>query len=172
MATTTSIPVEVYLHSSYEPDAEYVDGRIEERGVVTGEYDHNAVQLALLLWFSRWGKEWNVRVIQEQRIRVAPERVRIPDVCVFYRDAPIEQVFTHPPLVCIEVLSPEDRMVRMEERMGDFQRFGVKNIWVIDPKKQIGWSFVSDNWVRTDTFMVSGTPIRLSLTELFAQMDA
>ncbi len=27
MATTTHVPVEVYLRSSYEPDAEYVDGR-------------------------------------------------------------------------------------------------------------------------------------------------
>ena len=31
MSTTTRIPVEVYLRSSYEPDAEYVDGEIEER---------------------------------------------------------------------------------------------------------------------------------------------
>ena len=31
MATTTHVPVEVYLRSSYEPDAEYVDGKIEER---------------------------------------------------------------------------------------------------------------------------------------------
>ncbi len=31
MATTTHVPVEVYLRSSYEPDAEYVDGEIEER---------------------------------------------------------------------------------------------------------------------------------------------
>jgi hypothetical protein len=31
MSATTNIPVEVYLRSSYEPDAEYVDGKIEER---------------------------------------------------------------------------------------------------------------------------------------------
>ena len=31
MATTTHVPVEIYLRSSYEPDAEYVDGKIEER---------------------------------------------------------------------------------------------------------------------------------------------
>jgi hypothetical protein len=41
MATTaeaTHVPVEVYLKSSYEPDAEYVDGVIEERPM--GEFDH------------------------------------------------------------------------------------------------------------------------------------
>lgn len=169
MATTATIPVEIYLQTCYEPDAEYVDGHIEGRNV--GEYDHNAVQLALLLWFTRWGKEWNIRVIQEQRIRVASDRVRIPDICIFYRDQAIEQVFTRPPLLCIEVLSPEDRMVRMEERVEDFQRFGVEHIWVINPKNQTGWDWVSGNWNRVETFTVPGTPIRLSLPEMFAHME-
>lgn len=31
MATATFVPVETYLRSSYKPDAEYVDGEIEER---------------------------------------------------------------------------------------------------------------------------------------------
>jgi hypothetical protein len=45
MSTTTRIPVEVYLRSSYEPDAEYVDGEIEERPM--GENDHSAWQDAI-----------------------------------------------------------------------------------------------------------------------------
>jgi Uma2 family endonuclease len=169
MATTTHIPMEVYLHSSYEPDADYVDGEIEERNV--GEYDHNSVQKALLIWFYLRGKEWNVRAIQEQRMRVSATRVRIPDVCVFYRDLPIEQVFTKPPLVCIEVLSPEDRVSRIEERIEDFLHFGVKSVWVIDPAKQTGWDCSSGNWVRATDFTVPRTPVQLSLAELFASID-
>jgi Uma2 family endonuclease len=107
MATATHIPLEVYLRSSYEPDAEYVDGDIEERNV--GEYDHSAVQKAVLIWFYLHEKEWHIRGIQEQRTRVAPSRVRLPDVSVFSRDLPIEQVFTRPQLIAVEVLSPEDR---------------------------------------------------------------
>ncbi len=42
MATATTVPIEVYLRSSYEPDAEYVDGVIEERPM--GELDHAAWQ--------------------------------------------------------------------------------------------------------------------------------
>ncbi|MGA3370369.1 MAG: hypothetical protein ABSC48_01265 [Terracidiphilus sp.] len=34
----THVPVEVYLNSSYEPDSEYVNGRIEERPM--GEWNH------------------------------------------------------------------------------------------------------------------------------------
>ena len=40
VAAVSHIPVEVYLRSTYEPDAEYVDGEIEERPM--GEYDHAA----------------------------------------------------------------------------------------------------------------------------------
>ena len=45
MATVTYVPVEAYLRSSdYEPDAEYVDGQIEERPM--GEFDHSDWQAA------------------------------------------------------------------------------------------------------------------------------
>lgn len=54
----TNVPLEEYLRTDYEPDAEYVDGEIEERNV--GEYDHNLVQLALVEWFRKRGREWGV----------------------------------------------------------------------------------------------------------------
>jgi Uma2 family endonuclease len=169
MATTTHIPLEVYLRSSYEPDADYVDGDIEERNV--GEYDHNAVQKAVLIWFYLHEKEWHIRSIQEQRTRVAPSRVRLPDVSVFSRDLPIEQVFTRPQLIAVEVLSPEDRHSKIDEKIQDYIKFGVQNVWVIDPKRRIGWDCSTGNWVRTDQFTAKQTTIYLSLSELFASID-
>jgi Uma2 family endonuclease len=47
------------------------------------------------------------------RIRVKPDRVRIPDICLFLAE-PREQVPTTPPFICIEILSPQDRMSRVE----------------------------------------------------------
>lgn len=105
MATTSQISIDTYLTTSYQPDVDYVDGVLEDRNV--GEYDHNVVQMAILFWFHQLGKKWRIRSIQEQRTRVASTKVRIPDVCVFSRDVPIEQVFTRPQLIAIEVLSPE-----------------------------------------------------------------
>jgi hypothetical protein len=49
MASTTLISVSEYLKSSYRPDCDYVDGRVEQRNV--GEHDHAALQAALILWF-------------------------------------------------------------------------------------------------------------------------
>jgi hypothetical protein len=39
MATATRIPIEQYLRTSYEPDADFIAGEIEERNL--GEYDHH-----------------------------------------------------------------------------------------------------------------------------------
>ena len=45
-----------------------------------------------------------------------------------------EQILTKPPFLCIEVLSPEDRMTRVEERINDYLDMGVPYIWVVDPE--------------------------------------
>jgi hypothetical protein len=47
MATTSQVPLEHYLRTSYEPDAEYVDGPIEEGPAP--EFDHASRQQAILL---------------------------------------------------------------------------------------------------------------------------
>jgi Uma2 family endonuclease len=97
--------------------------------------------------------------------------VRIPDVCVFSRDVPIEQVFTKPQLIAIEILSPEDRHSRIEERMNNFRDFGVPNLWVVDPATRSGWDLSAGSWVRKERFEVANSPIYLSLPELFAKID-
>jgi Uma2 family endonuclease len=170
MATSARISITEYLHSTFEPDAEYVNGEIEERNV--GEYDHNAVQMAILLWFHQHDKEWRTRSVQEQRTKLRSGNVRIPDVSVFPRDLPIEQVYTRPQLIAVEVLSPEDRQSKVQERIADYIDFKVANIWVIDPKKRIGWDCTSGDWIRKNRFEIEASPIYLSLDELFRQVDA
>lgn len=169
MATTALVSLDTYLTTSYEPDVDYVDGVLEDRNV--GEYDHNVMQMAILFWFHSHGKEWRIRSIQEQRTRVGATKVRIPDVCVFSRDGSPEQVFTRPQLIAIEVLSPEDRHSRIEARMSNLRDFGVPNLWVVDPQTRSGWDCSDGSWVRKERFEVAGTPIYLSLLELFAKID-
>lgn len=170
MATSAQISITEYLHSTFEPDAEYVNGEIEERNV--GEYDHNAVQKAILLWFDQHDKEWRTRSVQEQRTGLRSGNVRLTDVSVFKRDLPIEQVYTRPQLIAIEVLSPEDRQSKVQEKIADYIDFGVTNIWVIDPKKRIGWDCTSGDWIRKERFEVAVSAIYPSLNELFRQVDA
>ena len=134
MPTLAPVPVEVYLRTGdYEPDAEYVDGVIEERPM--GQFDHATWQQALQLWFLQNKSQWNIRVLPELRVRTSPTRYRIPDVTVFDRDRPIEQILTHPPVAVFEVLSPEDRISRMMRKLADYEAMGVRNIFVIDPEE-------------------------------------
>ena len=168
MASTTLIPVSEYLKTSYRPDCDYVEGRLEQRNA--GEHDHAALQAALILWFGQRQQEWNIEVLPEQRMQISAARFRVPDVCLVSLSQPVEQILTKPPLACIEILSPEDTMRRMQERIEDYRKFGVRNIWVLDPGAKKGYDCGTSGWLEATEFQIAGTPIRLVLAEVFARM--
>ncbi len=130
-AQPAHVPLDVYLNSSYEPDAEYVDGEIEERPM--GEYDHSSWQHAIEFWFQRHAQEWGIRVRPELRVQVGKSRFRVPDVTVLDRNLPIEQIITHAPIAVVEILSPEDSLNRMMAKLADYERMGIQTILVLDP---------------------------------------
>jgi Uma2 family endonuclease len=173
MATTTRVPLEIYLRSSYEPDAEYVDGEIEERPAA--EYDHSSWQHAIELWFAQHAKEWKIRVRPELRVQVASERFRVPDVTVLDRNQPIEQIITHAPVAVFEILSPEDTHVRLMRKLEDYAAMGIPQIWVVDPRADIKSGsfrrYVNDQLVRSSEFDESSKGIHFSLHELEALLD-
>ena len=168
MSSTTSISVSEYLNSSYRPDSEFIDGRLEERNL--GEHDHAAVQAALVLWFGQHQDEWNIEVLPEQRIRISATKFRVPDICLVSLSEPVEQILTRPPLACIEILSPEDTLRRMQERINDYRDLGVANIWVLDPATQRGYDCQASGFLNATEFAIPSTPIRLVLSELFARI--
>src|ERR1700689_2217872 len=132
MSTTRAlISVEQYLATSYRPDCDYVDGEVVERNL--GEWDHSSTQGAVLLYMGVRQKKWGIIIVPEQRVQVKLGRFRVPDLCVLLRE-PGEQVLTKPPFLCIEILSPEDRMSRIKERVTDYLDMGVSSVWVLDPK--------------------------------------
>jgi Uma2 family endonuclease len=130
MSTTrTLISVEEYLASSYEPDCDYVDGHIEERNL--GQGTHARLQLRIGAYLLAHYEHEGVEVGTEWRVQVKPTRFRIPDVCLVLGD-PGEEILTKPPFLCIEILSPEDRMSRMKERVSEYVAMGVPYVWVLD----------------------------------------
>jgi Uma2 family endonuclease len=169
MATTTHIPIEVYLRSSYEPDAEYVDGVIEERAV--GEYDHAAWQEAICYWFRQHGHDWNVRVKPELRIQVAPTRFRVPDVTVLDRVQSIEQIVTHPPVAVFEILSPEDTMQRLKRKLEDYRIMGIPEVWVIDPQDGAYYRYEDRQLLRRDSFSYAEKRIVFEMDRIKDQLD-
>lgn len=171
MATTTqaTVKLEEYLHTSYKPDCDYVDGEVQERNM--GEKDHAEVQIALGHWLRSHDKEWNTRSYTELRMQVTPTRFRVVDACVFPRSELIEQVPTRPPLVVIEILSPEDRISRYEQRIDDYRNMGVRHIWIVDPQTRRGFDCSTGSWIETQSFKIESPPIGFDLSVIFAELD-
>lgn len=168
MATIPAlISIDEYLRTSYHPDADFIDGQIEERNL--GEFEHSFLQLAIGSWFFARMKDWNLYAVTEQRIRVAPTRVRICDVCLISRDSPREPVTQIPPLACIEILSPEDRLPRAAKVMEDYARMGVRNLWLLDPIDRVAYVYTAQAQFKIveDRLEIPGTPIHPDLPTLF-----
>jgi Uma2 family endonuclease len=165
------VTLEEYLQTIYEPDCDYVDGRIEERNV--GEHDHGFLQALLTTLFTNNRKLWGVRTVTDVRIQVSPKRFRIPDISVMRADAVRDPILRNPPLIAIEILSPEDLLNRIQIRVNDYLAFGVEHTWVIDPANRI--AYTADRFgfhsVQDGLLTVPGTPIRVVLSELFAELD-
>lgn len=166
------LSIEEYLSSNWRPDCDFVDGRTEERCV--GAFDHSCI-VAYLLWALsgklEW-KDWPVMPLPGLRMRVSPTRVRVPDVCVIARGGPREQVLTHPPLAVFEVID-DDRFSATMSKLADFAQFGVEHIWAIDPEPRIAYRYAESalEEVLTGELTAPGTPIRVDLGEMFAELD-
>ncbi len=137
MAAGTRISLEEYLRTSFEPDADYVDGEIEERNA--SERDHSGALSDVLFYLTDNYPVLRRRLLPIFKIRVRETRIRVADNCVLSITAPDEQIPTHPPVLCIEVLSPEDRMSRYLERLNDYFEMGVPHCWIVDPIARRGW---------------------------------
>jgi len=140
MATTALIGVEEYLARSYEPDREYVAGRLVERHV--GEYLHSRLQGLIFLAIYALEAAHAVRALVEQRLRVdatpGAERYRVPDVCLVAQPVALERgALAAPPLVIVEVLSPEDTLREVMEKTGEYLRLGVDKVYVADPYERL-----------------------------------
>jgi Uma2 family endonuclease len=163
-ATSSPVSVEQYLRTITDPDCEFVDGEVEERNV--GEYDHATWQAILTEFFNAHKADWGVKARPELRVQVAPERFRVPDVTILSREAPREQIITHPPLAVFEILSPEDSMTRMLEKLADYERMGIGAIWVIEPKKNQYFKFEEGKLIPAMVFELPGSPFAVSLSEI------
>lgn len=169
MSATHLVSVAEYLATSYRPDCDYVDGVVEERNL--GEFDHSRLQLLICIALSRGEARHGVLVVPEQRVQVKPDRFRIPDVCLIRREDR-EQIITRPPLLCIEILSPEDTHSRLVTRLDDYLAMGVPECWVVDPKVRRGYTYTAVGLlVAQDAILrLAGTTLEVNLTDLFAQL--
>jgi Uma2 family endonuclease len=155
VSTGTVVPLSEYLATSYRPDCEYLDGELLERNV--GEWDHSRLQMLLSRYLSNREKQWGILVVPEQRVQVRATRFRVPDISVLAGPPPNGPIIVEPPFLCIEILSPSDRMKEMQERIDDYLGFGVQYVWLLHPSTRRAFVYtvdavreVKDGVLRTD----------------------
>jgi Uma2 family endonuclease len=155
----------------YEPDCEYSDGVIEERNV--GELEHSFLQLLLGSIFMNHRSEWGIVAFTEQRVQLAPNRFRVPDLVVVRANFQRESILTHPPLIAIEIQSPEDTLRRTTIKASEYLGFGIEHVWVIDPLARVAYRGTKKGLelVPDGELSIPGTPIHVSATQLFAELD-
>ena len=104
MQAATLVSLDEYLHTSYDPDCDFVEGALEERN--SGEHLHARLQTLLAIHLHLQGKSTGVRVVVEQRVQTGPARFRVPDLGVTDGN-PGEPVLTHPPLLASRSFPPK-----------------------------------------------------------------
>jgi len=167
MGAATLVSVAEYLSASYSPDREYIDGRIVERNL--GEKTHSIIQGNLYGWFRDRRKHIPFRAFVGQRVQVTPTRFRVPDVTVIEASQEQGEIFQKPPCLCIEILSKDDTMDYMQEKIDDYLRFGVPYVWIVNPRLRKGYIATPSGIVEAESgILATDHPgIRLPVADLF-----
>ena len=169
MQASTTVSVEQYLSTSYRPDREYVDGLVLERNL--GERDHSRIQGLVCGHLLAYEKQWGIVSLLAQRVQVKAIRFRVPDVCVVSADDPDDPIVQRPPIVCIEILSQDDRMSAMHEKVDDYLAMGVRHVWLIDPSTRHSYDFTTDGMREPEggLLKVTNSDIVVPMEEIFRQ---
>jgi Uma2 family endonuclease len=144
MSTEVLMDVEEYLHASFDgADCEYLDGEIVERNM--GELTHGIAQKILIYLLTQMESRLGIQVVPEIRIQTGPRRYRVADIAVWRAGHIGERIPTVPPFLVIEILSPEDRMVRMQPKVREYLDHGAEWIWLIDPDERQALCYSQQN---------------------------
>ena len=165
------VSVEEYLSTGYEPDCEYEDGVVVERNL--GEFEHSFLQVILGTIFTNNMDSWGVFGLTEQRVQIAPNHYLVPDLCVLQVGSQVESILTRPPLIAVEILSPEDTKRRADQKAIKYHQFGVEHVWVIDPHARVAYRGTATGLqlVPDGELSVRGTSILVRIGDLFAKLD-
>ncbi len=170
-ATQTLVPVEEYLRTSYRPDCDFVDGLVLERNM--GEKPHARLEIFFSRVFAPYEDALGFETLVEQRLQTQPTHFRIPDVMLIAVPNPDRLIIRTAPLLCIEILSSEDRMSSIQERVSEYAKMGCGTSWVVDPWRRLAFVAGPDGLLRpeADRLTLPDTPVALSVVTIFAELD-
>jgi Uma2 family endonuclease len=131
MASKTLLTPEEYLQMSFDgPEPDYVEGELIKRHV--GSRSHYKAAKRLVSCFDSLEQSRSLYAYTEVTVRTALRRYRVIDVAVFHGPPP-EEYATEPVAFAIEVVSKDDRLVDINEKLAEYHRWGVPHVWLADP---------------------------------------
>ena len=172
METRTLMTVEEYLRTPFDDaDRDYVDGEVVERNM--GELPHATLQTELARTLGNLAHALGIRVLTEIRIHVTATRFRVADIAV-RRAGPIgRRIPTVPPFLVVEILSAEDRLVRLQPKIREYLAHGVEWVWVIDPdeRRALSYTPADPGGTLVDELRTHDPEITVKLQDLLAALD-
>lgn len=162
MSTVALVSVEEYLRRTEKPYCEYIDGVLYPKAMPTKL--HAKMQKLIMSLLEAQG----VEVLAEVTVRLSPTKFLIPDVVAARI---IQDPYpTEPVLLCIEILSPDDRLGAMLAKCEQHHDWGVPYCWVIDPEKRVAWEYHSGREPQRFSDALRGGELIVHLGELFAEL--
>lgn len=124
---------------SAKPAFEYVEGELVQKSMPTKLHSELQMWLGHLLLLAL-GFPRN-RVMTEQNVRLSASLIRVPDICIVQPGGPANEfAIEDPPLLCVEILSPSDRLSDMVKKCQEYLRWGVPSCWILNPETQEAWT--------------------------------
>lgn len=130
---------------------------------------HGLVQRIIMMLLDKAG--WNTA--SEVRIKIVKDAEPVPDVIAVRGKFKSSYPRTAPEL-CIEILSPGDRLAKALKKAGTYISWGSQCVWIIDPDQRTAWSLSQEApepaWITPEGALRIGDTA-IELTALFAEVD-
>ena len=99
------------------------------------DFYHSFIQarLSYLMGIALAGQK-RLSVVTELRMRLDVDLVRLPDLCVLDYFPKPDKVPTRPPILAVEIVSKDDGYTELLTRLREYRDWGVKHVWLIDPR--------------------------------------
>jgi Uma2 family endonuclease len=165
------VSVEDYLTTSYEPDCDYVDGELVER--CAGEFQHSEMMMEACVYLRTRYRASGFIAVPILRIRVAPTRFRVADVCAARLERPMP--FDSPYAATDRYRDPfAGRSLRHHaEEDRRLPRLRYPNVWLIDPIERRAFIYTLEGSTESKDLILRANEcdIVLPLPEVFAALQ-
>ena len=166
MATAALVSVEEYLATPYKPACDYVDGVLYQKSMPTRK--HGSIQMRLGQLINTGFPSFDAE--SEVTVQIRTGKYLVPDLIVQHRDRIQDPYPTVPVHLCVEILSPDDRLSQVLAKCEDYHDWGVETVWIVDPENPRAWEFrKGQRPVEVPlTGSLTAPGISISLPELFS----